>query len=235
MLRPWTRCGERSRRDRTITTIVLVDDHQLVRQGMKALLEAEPDLRVIGDAADGLEALRVVERMRPLVLVLDLSLPSLSGLEVTREVTQRWPDTRVVVVSIHTSEGYVLEAFRNGAIGYVVKEASAADLVYAVREAAAGRRHLSAGMSEQAIAGYVARAKEGTLDLHETLTTREREVFQLAAEGKTSAEIAGRLGISPRTAEAHRANLMRKLGLRSQTELVRYAVRRGVLPIENDG
>jgi two-component system, NarL family, response regulator NreC len=212
---------------------VLIDDHQLVREGMKALLEAEPDLRVIGEAADGLEAIRVVERLTPDVLVVDLGIPSLNGLEVTREVTQRWPAIRIVVVSIHTSEAYVLEALRNGATGYVVKEASAADLVLAVREAAAGRRHLSARLSERAIEGYIARAKEATLDLYDTLTTREREVFQLAAEGHTSAEIAGRLRISPRTAEAHRANLMRKLGLRSQTDLVRYAVKRGVLPIGN--
>jgi two-component system, NarL family, response regulator NreC len=216
-----------------ITTIVLADDHQLVRQGLRALLEAEPDLRVVGEAADGLETLRVVERTKPRVLVVDLTMPSLSGIEVTREVVQRFAPTQVVIVSIHASEAYVLEALRNGALGYVLKEASAAELVRAVREAAAGRRYLSARLSERAIEAYVVKARQATLDLYDTLTTREREVLQLVAEGHTSTEVASRLGISPRTAEAHRANLMRKLGLRSQTELIRYALKRGILPMES--
>jgi two-component system, NarL family, response regulator NreC len=219
--------------NRPVVTIVLADDHQLIRQGLRALLETEPDFRIVGEASDGLEAVRVVERLQPHILVVDLMMPALNGMEVTREVVQRVPNTRVVVLSIHSGEGYVLEALRNGAYGYVLKESSVEDLVKAVRAAASGRRYLGAGLTDRAVERYVEKAREAPSDPYDSLTTREREVFQLAAEGYTNAEIAARLSISPRTAETHRANLIRKLGLRSHTELVRYAVRRGILPLEN--
>jgi DNA-binding NarL/FixJ family response regulator len=134
---------------------------------------------------------------------------------------------------MHTNEAYVLEALRNGAAAYVLKESSAADLVQAVREVVAGRRYLSPPLSERAIEAYIQRAKETTLDPYETLTNREREVLHLAAEGHTNVEIGTRLSISPRTVETHRANMMRKLGLHTQTDLIRYALRRGILPPEN--
>ncbi len=214
------------------TTVLLVDDHHVVRQGLRALLEAEPDLSVVGEAADGLEVAKLVEHLKPNVLVLDLVMPSLNGLEVTRHVRQRFPETRVVILSMYANEAYVLQALKNGADGYVLKDATATELVQAVREAAAGRRYLSAPLSERAIEAYVQKAQAGTLDVHETLTTREREVLQLAAEGYKNPQIAARLGISPRTAETHRANLMRKLGLNTQTDLIRYAMQRGILPME---
>ncbi len=214
------------------TTILLVDDHHVVRQGLRALLEAEPDLSVVGEAADGLEVAKLVERLKPNVLVLDLMMPSLNGLEVTRHVRQRFTETRVVMLSMYANEAYVLQALRNGADGYVVKDATATELVRAVREAAAGRRYLSPPLSERAIEAYVEKTHTGTLDLHERLTTREREVLQLAAEGSSNPQIAARLVISPRTAETHRANLMRKLGLNTQTDLIRYAMQRGILPTE---
>jgi two-component system response regulator NreC len=215
-----------------MTTIVLADDHQIVRQGLQALLKAEPDLSVIGEAGDGLEAVALVERLKPDVLIIDLMLPGLNGLEVTRQVNQRWPQTRVVILSMHVNEAYVLEALRNGAAAYVLKESSITDLVQAVREAAAGRHYLSPPLSELAIETYLQKAA-ASLDSYETLTTREREVLQLVAEGYHSSDIAARLSISPRTAEAHRANLMRKLGLRNQADLIRYALRRGILPLED--
>jgi DNA-binding NarL/FixJ family response regulator len=213
-------------------TIVLADDHPIVRQGLRTVLEAEPDLTIVGEAADGLETVELAVRLRPQVLILDLMLPGLSGLEVTRQVHQRSPQTRVVILSMHANEAYVLEALRNGAAAYVLKEAGAAELVQAVREVTAGRRYLSPPLSERAIEAYVEKAAAIPLDQSETLTTREREVLHLAAEGHSNPEIAARLGISPRTAETHRANLMRKLGLHSQTELIRYAMRRGILPPE---
>lgn len=213
-------------------TIVLADDHPIVRQGLRTLLEAEPDLTIVGEAADGLETVELAARLRPQVLILDLMLPGLSGLEVTRQVHQRSPQTRVVILSMHANEAYVLEALRNGAAAYVLKEAGAAELLQAVREVTAGRRYLSPPLSERAIEAYVEKAAAIPLDQSETLTTREREVLHLAAEGHSNPEIAARLGISPRTAETHRANLMRKLGLRSQTELIRYAMRRGIIPSE---
>lgn len=214
------------------TTIMLADDHPVVRQGLRALLEAEQDFTIVGEAADGLEVAGLVERLRPNVLVLDLMLPGLGGIEVTRQICHRFPQTRVVILSMYANEAYVLESLRNGAVGYVIKEASAAQLVQAVREVSAGRRYLSPPLSENAIEAYIQKAQATPLDLYETLTTREREVLHLAATGNSNIETADRLGISSRTAETHRANLMRKLGLHSQTELIRYAIRRGIIPSE---
>lgn len=212
------------------TTIVLADDHPVVRQGLRAVLEAEPDFCIIGEAGDGLETAQLVERLRPHVLVVDLMMPSLTGLEVTRQVRQRSPHTRVVMLSMYANEAYVLEALRNGAAGYVLKDAGADELVRAVREVAASRRYLSPPLSEGAIEAYLQKTQATPLDPYETLTTREREVLHLAAEGLSNPEIGARLGISPRTAETHRANLMRKLGLQGQTDLIRYAIRRGIIP-----
>ena len=217
-----------------MTTIVLVDDHPVVRRGLRVLLEAEPEFRILGEAGEGLEAVQLVERLKPDVLVLDLMIPGLNGLEVTRQVSQRSPRTRVVILSMHANEAYVLEALRNGATGYVLKDAGADEVVKAIREVAAGRRYLSPPLSERAIETYVQKANTAPLDLYDTLTTREREVLHLAAEGHSSPEIADRLSISPRTVETHRGNLMRKLNLRTQTDLVRYALRRGILPMEDD-
>ncbi len=215
-----------------MTTIVLAEDHHIVRQGLHILLQAERDFSIIGETGDGLEAVQLVERLQPDVLVLDLMMPSLNGLEVTRQVTKRSPQTRIIILSMHANEAYVREALRNGAAGYVLKESSAADLVQAVREAIAGRRYLSPPLSERAIDAYVQKAEAATLDVYDTLTTREREVLHLVAEGNTIGTIASRLFISPRTVETHRTNLMRKLSLRTSAELVRYALQRGLLPLE---
>ncbi len=215
-----------------MTTIVLADDHHIVRQGLRALLEGQSDFQLVGEAGDGLEAVQLTERLKPDVLIIDLMMPSLNGLEATRQLNQRSPHTRVVILSMHANEAYVLEALRNGAAGYVLKDSSAADLVHAVREVVAGRRYLSSPLSERAIAAYVQKASDVALDPYEMLTNREREVLHLAAEGYTNAEIADQLSISPRTAETHRANLMHKLGLRTHTDLIRYALRRGILPME---
>lgn len=210
-------------------TVALAEDHHLVRQGFKLVLTAESDMKLVGEAADGMAAVELVEKQKPNVLLLDLMIPRLHGLEVIRRVHKEHPETRVVVLSMHADEPYVMEALRNGASGYVLKDCTGGDLVQAVRAVAAGRRYLSPMLAERAITGYVERPGESDLDVYETLTNRERLVLQLAAEGKTSAEIATALFISPRTAETHRANLMRKLSLRSQTDLVRFAIRRGII------
>jgi DNA-binding NarL/FixJ family response regulator len=210
-------------------TILLAEDHHLVRQGFKLVLLAEQDFKLVGEAADGLEAVQLAEKKKPSVLLLDLMIPRLHGLEVTRQVHKESPATKIVILSMHADEPYVMEALRNGASGYVLKDCTAADLVQAVRTVVAGRRYLSPMLAERALTGYVEHPGESELDVYDTLTNRERLVLQLAAEGKTSAEIATALFISPRTAETHRANLMRKLGLRSQTDLVRFAIRRGIL------
>ncbi len=210
-------------------TIALAEDHHVVRQGFKLVLAAEPDFKLVGEAADGLEAVKLVGEKEPGILLLDLMIPRLHGLEVIRQLRRDHPSTRVIILSMHADEPYVMEALRNGASGYVLKDSTAVDLVQAVRTVAAGRRYLSPALAERALTGYVEHPGASDLDVYETLTNRERLVFQLAAEGKTSAEIASALFISPRTAETHRANLMRKLSLRSQTDLVRFAIRRGII------
>jgi DNA-binding NarL/FixJ family response regulator len=211
------------------TTIVLADDHRIVRQGLHALLAAEADFKVVGEAGDGREALEQVKSLAPDVLVLDLMMPGLNGLEVARQLHKHTPKVGVVVLSMHDDEGFVLEALANGVSAYVLKDSNSSDLIQAVREVAAGRRYLSPPLSDRVIETYLQMAKVGTMDKHETLTTREREVLQLSAEGHTNSEIAARLGISTRTAETHRSRVMHKLGLHTQADLIRYALRRGII------
>lgn len=212
------------------TTIVLAEDHFLVRQGFKLLLETEQTFRLAGEAGDGLEACELVERLSPDVLVLDLMIPRLHGLEVTRRLHKSRPKTRIIILSMHAEEAYVIEALRNGASAYVLKDADAGDLLRAIREAVEGRRFLSPPLTDAAVAAYARRAAGAEpADSYEQLTTREREVLHLTAEGLTNADVGERLFISPRTAETHRANVMRKLGLSNQTDLVRYAIGRGIV------
>lgn len=213
-------------------TILLADDHHVMRQGLRMLLEAQEDFRVVAEAGDGLEAVKLAERLKPHVLIVDLMMPGINGLEVARQVSHHSPQTRIIVLSMYGHEPYVLEALRNGAVGYVLKDADAAELLRAVHEVVAGRRYLSPPLSEHAIEAYLQKAQDAVLDIYETLTTREREVLQLAAEGRTNADIAAVLYVSPRTVETHRAHLMRKLGLHTQAELIRYALKRGILPMD---
>jgi two-component system, NarL family, response regulator NreC len=213
-------------------TILLADDHHVMRQGLRMLLEAQENFRVVAEAGDGLEAVKLAEHLKPHVLIVDLMMPGINGLEVARQVSHHSPQTRIIVLSMYGHEPYVLEALRNGAVGYVLKDANAAELLRAVHEVVAGRRYLSPPLSEQAIEAYLQKAQDAGLDLYETLTTREREVLQLAAEGRTNADIAAVLYVSPRTVETHRAHLMHKLGLRTQADLIRYALKRGILPMD---
>lgn len=212
-----------------MTTIVLAEDHHIVRQGLKLLLGEETSFKLVGEAGDGLEAVQLVGTKRPDVLVLDLMIPRLHGLDVIQQVRAGHPATRILVLSMHADEPYVVEALRKGASGYVLKDCTAVDLVRAVREVAAGRRYLSPVLAKRAADRSMSKPGACALDAYDTLTNRERLVLKLAAEGNTSAEIGAKLFISPRTAETHRANFMRKLSLRSQTDLVRFAIRRKIL------
>src|ERR1700681_4191059 len=171
-------------------SIVLADDHPIVRRGLQAVLEQETDFSIAGVAFDGLEAIRLTERLKPDVLVLDLMMPGLSGLEVLRILRERSLRTRTVILSMYSSSAFVAQGLQNGAVGYVLKECTEENLVHAVREAAAGRRFLSPPVTEIAIDAYIEQSQTGPFDPHETLTPRQREVLQLAAEGKTNAEIA---------------------------------------------
>jgi two-component system, NarL family, response regulator NreC len=210
-------------------TIVLADDHTVVHEGLRALLAAESDIAVIGEANDGLEAIRLTEKLQPQVLLVDLGMPNLNGLEVTRQVRKRFPHIKVIVLSMHSNEAYVLEAIRNGASGYVLKGSSVSEVIKAIRKVAAGGRFLSASLSEEALDAYIEKAKTSPADPYDTLTVREREILQMTAESQSSATIGRRLFISPRTVEIHRQNAMRKLGLRNQSELVRFALKKGIL------
>ncbi len=211
-----------------MTTVVLADDHELVRRGLRGLLEAEPDCRILAEATDGLAAVQAVAKFKPTALFLDLSLPRLHGLEVLRQVRVDSPHTKVIILSMHDDEPYVIEALRAGAMAYVLKGSDSAEIARAFHEVLAGRRFLSAPLSEWAINSLATRTTD-TSDPMQTLTAREREVLQLAAAGLGNPEIAERLFISPRTAETHRTNFMRKLGLQTQTDLVRFAIRKGII------
>jgi two-component system response regulator NreC len=210
------------------TTVLIADDHAVVRRGVRALLEGEPDITVVGEAADGLEALEQVMHLLPDVLVLDLVLPDISGLAVLKQLRDRHVATRVVVLSVHAGDVYVADALRYGAVAYVAKEASAAELLQGIRCAARNQRFLSSPLSEEKIQASLDELAASP-DAYESLTSREREVLVLAAEGMTNPGIGARLGISSRTAETHRANLSRKLGLKGPETLARFALRRGLL------
>jgi two-component system response regulator NreC len=209
--------------------IALIEDHSVVRQGIRVLLEAEEGFSVVGEAADGLQVVPLVDQLRPDVLVLDLILPGLNGFEVIRRVLERFPSTRIVILSMQDDNAHVWQALTNGAIGYVLKGCDISALVTAIREAIAGRRYLSPPLSEDALANYEKQIRDVPEDAYDTLTAREVEVLHLAAEGLSNAEIGVRLEISQRTAETHRANMTRKLGLHNQIELVRYAMQRGII------
>lgn len=206
--------------------IALAEDHKLVREGLKALLQNEPAFEFVGEASDGLQAVEMVEKNKPDVLLLDLRIPRLHGIEVLRQLRDQHK-TRVVVVSMHSDEPYVVEALKNGVSGYVLKDCPPSELIHAIRIAAEGGQYLCESLRQKAISATLKRLVPGVQGPQ--LTKRELLVLELAAEGKTSSEIAKSLFISRRTAEAHRANLMKKLGLKTQTDLVLHAVRNGLI------
>ena len=216
-----------------IVTLLLADDHPIVRQGLKHLLEAESNWKVVGEASNGLQAVQLTEKIRPRVLIVDIMMPELNGLEVLKQVKERSPATCCIVLSMQSADFYVVEALKAGALGYVLKETGPSELVQAVQQVIQGQRYLSPRISERLIDVLIETKHQPSSDPYQTLTNREREVLQMAAEGLSSSEIARRLSISPRTAELHRGRMMHKLGLRSQTDLIRYAFKRGILILDS--
>jgi DNA-binding NarL/FixJ family response regulator len=208
-------------------TAIIADDHEIVRRGLRGVLESDGSCTIVAEAADGLAAAQLVEKHKPTILILDLNLPRLHGIEVLRQTRTSSPHTKVIILSMHNDEPYVIETLRNGAMAYILKGSESQEIVRALKEVLAGRRFLSATLSEWAINALV--AKPADSDPLSSLTQRERMVLQLAAEGHSNPEIAEKLFISPRTAETHRTNLLRKLGLQTQTDLVRFAIRKGLI------
>jgi DNA-binding NarL/FixJ family response regulator len=213
-------------------SILLTDDHTILRQGLRAILENEKDFVIIGEAYDGQGALDLVQALKPDVLVLDLGLPALSGLEVIRRLYHSHCQTQIVVLSMHANGAYIYEALKYGAKGYVLKGSDAKELTQAIRQVMRGEKYLSPQLSEVAAEAQSRMKQSHGLDPYKTLTNREREILPLAARGMSSNEIGRLLSISPRTVEVHRARILHKLGLQNQAELIRFALLRGILAFD---
>jgi two-component system response regulator NreC len=208
--------------------IVIAEDHTILREGLRSLLSSEPELRVVGEAKDGREAIRRVEQLEPDLILMDLSMPRMNGVEAIREIKNRIPETRVLALTVHKAEEFVLEVLQAGADGYVLKDASSRELVMAIRSVLGGQRYLSPAVSQLVIEGYLA-GRQTYESPWDTLTKREREILKLIAEGHKNKEIADYLCISVKTVEKHRANLMKKLDLHSAAALTAYAMERGLI------
>lgn len=212
------------------TRVLLADDHQLMRSGVRLMLERETDLAVVGEARDGREAVALVKSLKPEVVVMDIGMPNLNGIEAARQMTEENPQLAIVMVSMHSDESYVLRALKAGARGYLLKDSAEADLIKAVHAVAGGKSFFSPAVSKLLLDDYVRKLKRsGTEDAYDLLTPREREVLQLIAEGKSNKDIANLLNLSVYTVESHRANLMEKLNLKGLPELILYAVRKGII------
>jgi len=210
--------------------VLLADDHGVVRQGFRLILSQHADLEVVGEAADGREALRLSHELKPDVVVLDIAMPELNGVEATRLIRQECPECDVLVLSMHKDAPYVRETLRAGAKGYLLKDAIDGDLVTAVRAVARGEGFLSPAISATVLSDY----QKHVGDPLDQITPRERQLLQMLAEGKTSKDIAIELKISVYTVDAHRSRIMRKLGLRSIGDLVRFAIQRGLVPLDRE-
>jgi len=210
--------------------ILLADDHTLMRSGLRVLLEQQSDLAVVGEASDGREAVALVASQRPDVLVMDIGMPSLNGIEAAAQITQSHPEISIVMLSMHSDESYVLRALKAGARGYLLKDSAEADLIRAVHSVTEGKSFFSPAVSKVLLDDYVRKLKRsGTEDPYDLLTPREREVLQLVAEGESNKDVAQLLNLSVYTVETHRSNIMEKLNLHGVPELILYAVRKGII------
>jgi DNA-binding NarL/FixJ family response regulator len=210
--------------------IVLGDDHTLVRHGLRKILEEQPEWVVVAEASDGREAVRQALALQPDVMVLDIGMPLLNGVEATRQIARRLPDVNILILSMHAEEAYITQAMKAGARGYLLKDSADTDLIRAVAAVAAGKSFFSPAVAKIMLDDYVRHlAEKGVVDRFESLSEREREIFQLIAEAYSNKEIADLLSVSPATVETHRAHILQKLDVHNTAELVLYAVRRGVI------
>lgn len=210
--------------------ILLADDHTVIRSGLRLLLEQQPDFKVIAEAGNGREALDLIELHHPQVAILDIGMPQLNGIEATRQIVAREPHPQVVILSMHSDEGYVLRALKTGARAYILKNSAESDLIRAVRLVAEGKSFFSPTISKMLLEDYVRQVREKQVeDTYDLLTAREREVLQLLAEGHGNKDIAGMLNLSLYTVETHRGNILQKLNLHGIEELILYAVRKGII------
>ena len=210
--------------------VVVADDHAIVREGVRMILAKERDIEVVGEAADGAQALQLVETAKPDVVVMDISMPGMGGIEATQKVKERYPKVNVLALTMHEDETYVFQLLRAGASGYVLKRAAAQDLVQAVRAAAKGEAFLYPSVARKVVEDYLRRVEAGEeKERYDGLTQREKEVLTLIAQGLPNQEIADKLYISIKTVQTHRAHILEKLGLHDRTELVRYAIRKGLI------
>jgi DNA-binding NarL/FixJ family response regulator len=206
--------------------VILADDHQIVRQGMRALLNAQPDIEVIGEAIDGYELVDLVGKLSPQVVITDIAMPNLNGIEAAAQIRKRHPGTQVIILSMYSAPPYIIRALRSGALGYLLKDDDFKDVIKAIHLVAQGHRFLSTQVSDQVFDLFLG-GNSNIFNEEIKLTEREREVLQLIAEGNTSPQIAEKLGIGVRTVETHRANLKAKLNLSTNADIVRYAVQQG--------
>jgi DNA-binding NarL/FixJ family response regulator len=210
--------------------IILADDHVVMRNGLRLLLERQPNFEVVGEAADGRQTVEICDKMKPDVLVLDIAMPNLNGIEAARQISGKWPQIAIVILSMHSDESYVLRALKAGARAYLLKDSAEADLINAIRAVSERKAFFSPAISKMLVDDYVRRLEQrGVEDSYELLTTREREILQLLAEGKANKEVAAMLNLSLYTVETHRGNILQKLNLHSVPELILYAVRKGVI------
>lgn len=210
--------------------ILVADDHTIIRSGLRMLLERQPGFQVVGEAADGRQAVELARALRPDVAMLDIAMPNLNGIEAARQIAAELPKTSIVILSVHSDEAYVLKALKAGARGYLLKDSAESDILNAVRMVSAGKAFFSPAISKVLVEDYVRQLElRGMDDSYDLLTTREREILQLLAEGRANRDIAALLNLSVYTVETHRSNILQKLNLHSLPELILYAVRKGVI------
>jgi len=211
-------------------TIVIAEDHTLLREGLISMIEEQPDLKVVAEAADGMEAVRCVEKHAPDLVLLDLAMPKMNGISAIKDIRSRFSDTRILAVTIQTDDEYILAAFESGADGYCLKQASREEFINAIRNVLAGNRYISPEISDLVLEGYIEGKKRLKTDtLWESLTQREKEVLKLIGEGYKNAEVAEFLFISPKTVDKHRSNIMKKLDLHNASALTAYAIEKGLV------